>query len=313
MRPHPLEHRPCTRREQTRSHTPAEGLGGRAIPCCHCVLGQHVTDGGGGLFEHTGPEPQTAIRVEPRPSGDWCEAASGQFRKTAAFGAHGQVSCHVVKRRDRLPGRLVAGPDLQTKRPLPYGGPEVRRREDRRDPRSESEPLEAGRGEHKTAVVARSQPREPRVDIAADRLHIEVGPSGLELEHPPDARRAHAGAGRQRGKRVAGPAHQHVERRGPRRHAGDLEPRHGGGGHVLEAVDSDIDPVVEQGPFQLPHEDTVAAEHSHRQVAPGVAAGGDRLHNDVTTKPPEPVDDLTGLGDRQAAASGSDAKGGAHG
>jgi hypothetical protein len=61
----------------------------------------------------------------------------------------------------------------------------------------EAEPLQAGAGEHDRVVVAGIEPRQARVDVAAQIEQLQVRAPGAQLRLPAQRRRADARARRQ--------------------------------------------------------------------------------------------------------------------
>src|SRR5207245_2153406 len=91
---------------------------------------------------------------------------------------------------------LLAGAPLERDRTLPRSRYEARRVEHRADLGLALEPLQAGAREHDRAQPARrlGELGEARVDVAADRHHIEILTRGTQLGHTADAARRDARA-----------------------------------------------------------------------------------------------------------------------
>ena len=131
---------------------------------------------------------------------------------------------------------------------------------------SRPEPGEPGAGEHDGVVVAGADLADPGVDVAADAGHVETEPERVELGGPARRAGADAGAGRQlaEGQPVAGD--DDVARVLAGRDGGEGDAGAGPGRQVLERVDGQVDPAVEQRLAQRADEDAGAAELGQRGV-----------------------------------------------
>ena len=111
---------------------------------------------------------------------------------------------------------------------------------------------------------------------------------------------------------------QGVARVGARQHGADDQPARQTGRHVLHRMDRDVDPPVQQGLFDLPGEQPLAADRGERALQHPVARGMDGLDGDRALLPErgigrgEAAADLVGLGPGERACACSDPDPSAH-
>jgi hypothetical protein len=154
-----------------------------------------------------------------------------------------------------------------------------------------AQPPQPRRGEDDRVVLALGELAQPRVDVAVQVEHLEVGPRRQELGAPAEADRPYPralGHVLQRGSR----ADPGVGRILARRHRGDLQPLDLLAGQILGRVDADLGAPVEHRPLDRPHEARLVAR---------LAVRGDLDQ----LGPADQLGDHPGLRERQRAGAGS--------
>ncbi len=164
------------------------------------------------------------------------------------------------------PGRQVdvAGAALDRQRTLPGGGEHLQRVEHLGDLVEPSEPGQPGPGQYDGVVLTGPDLADPGVHVAPDVDDIQTEAERVELGDPPRRAGADAGTGRQLAEREPVAGHDDVARVLAWRHGGERDPVARAGGQVLEGVDGQVDPAVEQGVAQRADEDAGPADLGER-------------------------------------------------
>ena len=160
----------------------------------------------------------------------------------------------------------------------------------------------AGEGEDDGVEFAVAEFVEAGVDVASDRLDGKIGAGGEQLRAATETAGANAGGSRQildgsRGGRNNDIAGVFPLRDGGGDQIGLIDQRHGDG-DILEAVDSEIDFVSEEGLFEFLGEEAFAAGFVERAVGDAVAGGfdGDEFDLQIGMKPHQLGGDEIALG-----------------
>lgn len=166
----------------------------------------------------------------------------------------------IVQRREPRGDIGAARGDLDAERALPRGGQAVVDVEQRADPRGEAETLEARGGEDDRRVIAAVELREPRVEIAAQRPHVEPRMARAQHRLAAQARRADDGARRQRVERRVIVRHERVARILAAHHRREREAFGQRHRHVLQRMHGEIRAAVGKRALELLDEQALAAD-----------------------------------------------------
>ena len=115
----------------------------------------------------------------------------------------------------------------------------------------EPQAVEACLGQDYGLVMPFAQLSQAGVDVAANVAHFQVVAMVEQLGPPTEAAGSHHGAGRQKLQGSEAVRDEHVGHRGPLRHCRQDQPRHVFRRQVLQTVDRQIDPPVEQFALDL--------------------------------------------------------------
>ena len=246
-----------------------------------------------------------------RPGGQRHAAAAAQRTRHRALGMHRQPGRRVGQRFQRLAQRGRIGAHLQAQRALPGRRQHHVRIDHRADARVQAQPLQARGGQHDAVVLALVELAQPGVEVAPQRLHIQVRPDRLELHHPAQARGADPRALRQRLHRLETGRDPGIARVLALQHGAQREALGHLHRHVLERVHRQVSAALLQRDFQLLDEQALAADLRQRAVQDLVTL---RRHAQQLDAPAEALAqqglDMLGLPQGQAAfAGGDDARG----
>ncbi len=139
----------------------------------------------------TRPRISMSSPIEPRMAGDRRAAGAVEHRQEGPLGRERMAG---RLRRESARGvcanRLVVRPDRDGDGALPDGGQEILRVEDRRHVVGETEPAQARHGQQRGMNLAAFELCEPRLHVAAQKRHLQVGPHAPDLRLPPQRRGA---------------------------------------------------------------------------------------------------------------------------
>ena len=174
----------------------------------------------------------------------------------------------------------------------------------------QTEAHKPGLGEHDRVEILLDELAQPRIDVAADLDQLEIGPAMQDLGSPPQAARGNDGAGRELGERRMARRDEHVAGRSSRRHGGERKLRHDDRRQILEAVNGDLDPALEERVLDRLREDPFAAEAGERHGLHLVAGRLDQgeLDAEAGMRRAQPIGDVMGLPERQRTAARADAE-----
>ena len=159
----------------------------------------------------------------------------------------------------------VAFADFDAERALSCGGTHDFGGNDLFDQFRLAQALQSGRGEDDGVVFSLLEFAQARVDIAAQRMNVEIGADGLELRLAPQAGCADARALRQFLKARIVARAERVARILPFRDGGDFESRRKFGGQVFQRMHGEIDASGGEGFFNF------FGENSLRPLVPTMA------------------------------------------
>jgi hypothetical protein len=199
-------------------------------------------------------------------------------------------------------------PGLDRERALSRGGKEARGVEQLGDGAGEPEPPQPGVGEHDGVEVVAHAAQAGR-HVPADVGDLQVGPGDAELAGPSGGAGADMRSLGQVPQREAVPGAERVPRVLPRRGGGD---RQAGGrrrGQVLEGVDDEVDPILEQGRAQGGREHAGAAERGEGGPADVALRPDDDELDRAAAGGLEGVGDALGLGAGEVGTAGAEAPG----
>src|SRR5690606_12747546 len=116
-------------------------------------------------------------------------AAPLEIAEEPALGLHADARAGLLERREELPEVVAIERALDGQRALTHGGQADVEGEGRERARTvEVEPPEPRRGQHDRVEVALVEPAETRLDVAAQRVDLEVRTARLELRFAPEGR-----------------------------------------------------------------------------------------------------------------------------
>src|SRR5262249_18110324 len=213
-----------------------------------------------------------------------------------------------VDARAPLPPRSARGPSLDAEDPLPNRGEERLGGEDLGMLRLEAEPLQA-RSRHDHGVVeSLLELPQPGIHVAPYRLDAQIGSARKDQGAPTEARGGDARPAREIVEGAAPAREEDVARILARRERGEAEARRQLGGHVLEAVNTAVDPAVEQRPLAFFHEKRLASEVGEGDVGETIAGGADGDQLELVAAGAEGVGDFGALHHGEAAAASAEAE-----
>ena len=240
-------------------------------------------------------------------------AAAAQRTRHRPFGLHRQHGGAVGQAGQALQECHRVGAHFEPQRALPRAGQHVRRLEHRANPRPQAKALQPGRRQHDRIKLAFVELAQPSVQVAAQRLHLQVRPQRTELHHPPQAGGADAGALRQFGQRRKLVGHERVARIFALQHGRQLEAFGQVHRHVLQRMHRQVGVASFQRGFEFLDKQPLAAHLGQRAVQNLVAARGhaQQLHLQPETGLQQLANMLC-LPQREAAFAGGDDEGFGH-
>ena len=129
----------------------------------------------------------------------------------------------MLQRAEHVAQRLRCGAHLETECALTRTRQHGVGLEQRADAGREAQPLQAGGGEHDRVVLPFVELAQPRVEVAAQRLDLQVGPLRAQLHDAAQARGADARAVRQLVQRRMARGHERIARVLALQHRGQRE------------------------------------------------------------------------------------------
>ena len=235
----------------------------------------------------------------------------------------------IVQGRHDLASSRVVAATLQCQCPLSDGRQHETERQQFGNMHGESQSPQARFGQNQDVEIALLEFAEPSLHVAADILHLQVRAGVQQLGPSPQAARADARPGRQPQKGAGGfffsqgrrimrdrkmtlapffSTDQRVGGGSPLRYGGQNQSRRHAGRQVLEAVNGQIDPTVEQSPLDFLGENAFSADVADRGLLL-VAGGGDghKIHRHAALS--QLRGNPLGLPAGQRAGPGSESKG----
>ena len=174
----------------------------------------------------------------------------------------------------------------------------------------EPESTDTGCREQRRVELAVGDLPNARVDVPADRAHLQIGPERLQLSGAPQAARPDDGTLREFGERAALPRDEAVSHVLPLRHRAHDDAFGVLGGQILERVHGEVDVTLAQRSLELGREETLSADLGKRLATRlrAVACGRDdpRLALEVGPRAREQPDDDVGLRSRECRRPGAE-------
>ena len=168
--------------------------------------------------------------------------------------------------------------------------------------------LQSGRGEDDGVVFSLLEFAQAGVDVAAQRMNVEIGADGLELRLAAQAGGADARAlGQFLKARIVARA-EGVARVLPFGDGGDFESRGKFGGQVFQRMHGEIDASGGEGFFDFFGEHALGADHGEGDVGDFVAGGVDDFDFDFVAAGAQERGDVVGLPEGELGAAGADAE-----
>ena len=211
------------------------------------------------------------VAFDARPGAEGNLAAAFERGEQRAFGDDGAARFGVVELFERGGSLGVVGAAFDADGALADGGQENFGREDFGDAMRQAEAIESGFGEHDGVVFTAFDFAEARVHVAAEVANVEIGAKMKELRATAETAGADASAFAKSGKIGAVVGDEAVadvfaaQNRGKRK-AGRRFCR-----NVFDAVNGDVDGIVEQSFFELFDEDSLPADFGERSLREFVA------------------------------------------
>ena len=175
--------------------------------------------------------------------------------------------------------------------------------------------FQAGEGKNDGLEVAGFEFADAGVDVAADVVDFQVGADGQELTAAAEGACADFGSGRKIAERFGAGGDQDIADIFALRDSGDgkvglLDQRHRHR-HVFEAVDYEIDFVIEEGLFQLADEEPFAPQLVEGAIGDLIAGSFESCDGDIElwVEAIELVYDELGLSERERRAAGAQTQG----
>ncbi len=206
----------------------------------------------------------------------------------------------------------VAGAAFDRQRTLPRGGQHLKRVEHLGHGILPTDSGEPGVRENHTVEMPIGYLRQPGVDVAAYRHHIQLESQRTQLRGA--ARRAGPDlrTGRKPSQGQPVPRAQRITRVGAFRHRGQGQPFGRSGRQILQGVHREIDPAIQHRLAERVHEHTGSADAGQR-LARHIAVGGDLDQAHIAAGGRgQRISDTLGLSQRQLAAPGTEPKRVAH-
>jgi len=235
-------------------------------------------------------------------------AAAGQCACDCTLGQHAGGSIGIDQ--GLQPGNDI-GPRRQafdTERALSGGRQRHLGRHHRADALAQSEPGQPGRGEDDCVVLAFVELAQTGVEVAAQAGHGKEGILRMDLRFAAQRGRPHHSPRGHVRQAVVAIGDEGVERNLALRDAGQHELIAHHHRHVLHRMHGDVGAPIEQGCFQLLHEQALAANLRERAVEDLVTARGHAQKLDIAAgiQSLEPGLDVLGLPQGETAFTGSD-------
>ena len=171
-----------------------------------------------------------------------------------------------------------------------------------------AEAIQSGRGEDDGVVFSLLEFAQAGVDVAAQRMNVEVGADGFELRLAAQAGGADARALGQFLKARIVTRAEGVARVLPFSDGGDFESWRKFGGQIFQRVDGEIDASGGEGFFDLFGKHAFGAHHSQGDVGDFVAGSVDDFNLDFVAAGAQQRRDVVGLPEGKLGAARADAE-----
>jgi uroporphyrinogen decarboxylase len=179
---------------------------------------------------------------------------------------------------EEVRGPVVVGADLDADRSLRHGWQHVVDRHGLRDAARKAKACEPGAGEQRGVDCALLQFTQARVDVAAQRHDLQVGPQSFHLRLPPQRRGANDGSGGQLGEARGLGADEGVAHVRAWQIAGDRQTRWQDRRHILHRMHGKVDLARQQRLFDFLGEEALAAGVGERAVLNAIPRCLDDAH-----------------------------------
>src|SRR6266446_5847458 len=242
-------------------------------------------------------------RIGSAPAARIRSAIARQCAAQRTLGEYAGRCLEVPESSQSLPQFASVLAAFDHERALPRRGQALLGLEHRSDSRRETEPLEPRCGEHDRLEFSPIELREPRVEIAAQRIHHQLRMALAQLRLAPQAGSSNDASRRQRFEARAQVRYKAVARvlsRGDRRQAKALGQTHR---YVLRRVHGKIGPPVLERGLEFLDEKALAADLGERPIDDLVASRRDAedAHLAMRIQALELAGDMLGLPHREPA------------
>ncbi len=171
-----------------------------------------------------------------------------------------------MQRREPCGELRAVGANLDAERALARRGQTVFGIEQRADAIGETQALQTCRGQNDRRVLAAIELGEPRIEIAAQRPHIEMRIAHAQHRFTPQARGADHGTGRQRGERIVLVGHERVARILALHDGRQREARRKFHRHVFQRMHREVGASIGERGFELFDEQPFTTDLRQRAI-----------------------------------------------